>query len=135
MWRALMLYTRDPEITSDAVAEAFAQALARGDALRAPDRWIWKVAFRVADGQLKERRRDEPPGAAPTVEMDDETRDLAEALERLSPRQRASIVLHYIGGYRQREVAALIGSTTAAVGVHLHRGRARLRTLLENDDA
>jgi DNA-directed RNA polymerase specialized sigma24 family protein len=32
------------------------------------------------------------------------------------------------------EVANTLGSTPAAVRVHLHRGRARLRTLLGDDD-
>lgn len=133
MWRALMLYTRDREIASDAVAEAFAQALARGDALRAPDRWVWKVAFRVADGHLKDRRKHDlqPPDLA--IDQPTAGPDLGAALARLSNRQRASVVLHYLGGYSQREIAALIGSTTAAVGVHLHRARTNLRRYLEDD--
>jgi RNA polymerase sigma-70 factor (ECF subfamily) len=136
MWRAIMLYTRDPEIASDAVAEAFAQALARGDALRTPDRWVWKVAFRVADGHLKDRGRragSEPPDIG--VEASPFSLDLSRALARLSRRQRAAVVLHYLGGYSQREIAARIGSTTAAVGVHIHRARANLRKHLEDDDA
>jgi DNA-directed RNA polymerase specialized sigma24 family protein len=45
------------------------------------------------------------------------------------------VVLHHGAGYPVREVAAIIGSTPAAVRVHLSRGRRRLRDLLGGDDA
>ena len=37
LWRAVYLYAADREVASDAVAEAFAQALRRGDDLRSPE--------------------------------------------------------------------------------------------------
>ena len=135
LWKALVLHTRDPEMASDAAAEAFAQAIARGDAIREPDRWVWTVAFRVANGHLKERGRNAGPPIDRAVQGDTELLELTEALARLSPRQRASMILHYLGGYRLREIAGMLGSSTAAVGVHLHRARARLRDLLEDDHA
>ena len=49
----MYLYARDAEVASDAVAEAFAQALRRGDALRSPATWVWTVAFRLAEGLLR----------------------------------------------------------------------------------
>ena len=43
-------------------------------------------------------------------------------------------VLHFRDNYTLAEVADIIGSTTAAVGVHLYRARRRLRELLGEDD-
>jgi hypothetical protein len=40
MWRAVFAFAGDREIASDAVAEAFAQALRRGGAIRSLDRWL-----------------------------------------------------------------------------------------------
>ena len=34
LWRSLLGFTGDPELAKDAMAEAFAQALGRGDAIR-----------------------------------------------------------------------------------------------------
>jgi hypothetical protein len=34
------------------VSEAFAQALARGDGIRDPAAWVWRVAFLVAGAEL-----------------------------------------------------------------------------------
>jgi len=36
----LLAFSGDPEVASDAVAEAFAQVLRRGDEIRDPERWI-----------------------------------------------------------------------------------------------
>ena len=56
------------------------------------------------------------------------------ALKTLPPKQRGAVVLRYYAGYSIKETAAILDSTPAAVGVHLTRGRRRLRTLLEERD-
>jgi RNA polymerase sigma-70 factor (ECF subfamily) len=135
MWRSVLAYAGDPEVASDAVAEAFAQALRRGDAIRDPERWLWRTAFRIAAGDLAERRRRHVEMGEVTYEMEAPARELVAALARLSPKQRAAVVLHHAAGYPLKEVAAVLGSTVGAVKVHLLRGRRRLRELLEDDGA
>ena len=54
IWRAVMAYTQDPDLASDAVAEAFAQALVRRSAIRSPARWVWRTAFRIAESSFPE---------------------------------------------------------------------------------
>jgi RNA polymerase sigma-70 factor, ECF subfamily len=131
MWHAVLAFAGDPEVASDAVAEAFAQALRRGEEIRDAERWIWRTMFRVAAGELKARSRSVPMTIERTYEMEEPARELVAALSRLSERQRAAVVLHHAAGYPIREVAAIVGSTPAAVKVHLMRGRRRLRELLE----
>jgi RNA polymerase sigma factor (sigma-70 family) len=71
-----------------------------------------------------------------SYEMEVPARELVVALGALSERQRASVVLHDGAGYPAREVGRILGSTEAAIRVHLMRGRRRLRTLLGDvDDA
>jgi RNA polymerase sigma-70 factor (ECF subfamily) len=134
IWRGLLAFSGDPEIASDAVAEAFAQVLRRGDEVRDPERWIWRAAFRIAAGELKERRRSEVLGTAGSYEMEEPARDLVVALGALSERQRVSVVLHDAAGYPSKEVPRIIGSTEVGVRVHLMRARRRLRELLKEDD-
>jgi RNA polymerase sigma-70 factor, ECF subfamily len=134
LWRAVFVWSGDRQVADDAVAEAFTQALRQGEALRDPMAWIWRVAFRLAAGELKDRGRHrreqeessyEPPGPATEV---------FEALRRISPKQRAAVLLHHYAGYPVKDVATIIGSTPAAVRVHLSAGRRRLRDLLGDDD-
>lgn len=132
--RALVLFAGDREVARDAVSEAFAQALRGRERLRDPQAWVWRAAFRIAAGELKEARL--RSGALPeeAYEMTEPLIDMVRALSELSPKQRASVVLHHYAGYPAREVARIIGSTPTAVTVHLAVGRRRLRALLEDDD-
>jgi RNA polymerase sigma-70 factor (ECF subfamily) len=133
MWRSLLLHTADPEIASDAVAEAFAQLLRRGDAVRDPRAWVWKTAFRIGDREAAMQPTpaiDEPIDYVPSEPVV----DLVRALRTLSPMQRGAVVLHHMGDLTVAEVASILGSTRSAVTVHLHRGRSRLRTILEEPD-
>lgn len=130
LWRALLGFTGDPEVASDAMAEAFAQALGRLEAIRTPVPWVWRAAFRIAAGEMKQRGQ-RSTMEEEAYEMPDPARELIEALRVLSPKQRGAVVLHHYAGYSVREAAAILGSTASAVKVHLHRGRRRLRELLE----
>jgi RNA polymerase sigma-70 factor, ECF subfamily len=135
MWRAVLAFAGDPEVAADSVAEAFAQALRRGEAIRDPGRWVWRAAFRIAAGELKRRRTTTERGQSQGWNaLDMEAMELIDMLKRLPPKQRAALALHYGAGYPVREVASIIGSTSAAVRVHLSRGRRRLRELMRGDE-
>jgi RNA polymerase sigma-70 factor (ECF subfamily) len=132
LWWSILASTGDREVAHDAVAEAFAQALRRGDALRDPAAWVWRTAFAVARGELKRRNRSRPLEDEPTTMP--EPVGLFDALARLSPKQRAVVVLHHYAGYRLHEIARMLGITKGTAGVHLSRGRRRLREVLEERD-
>jgi RNA polymerase sigma-70 factor, ECF subfamily len=135
LYRSLLLYTGNPEIAADSVAEAFAQALARGDAIVGADRWVWKVAFNLAGREIAHRRKTAST-AIPEIsyEIPDTPVDLSLAMRRLSPMQRAAVALHDFAGYSLRDTASISGSTASAVSVHLVRAHTKLRKLLEVRD-
>ena len=135
MWRSLLMLTGDAEAASDAMAEAFAQGIARGAGIRNPAAWVWKAAFMIARGGLADRQVSElgPPDAVAGVSSD-EVIDLMAGLHSLSPLQRASVVLHHYAGYPVSDVADMLQTSRSAVGVHLFRGRSRLRRALGDDD-
>jgi DNA-directed RNA polymerase specialized sigma24 family protein len=135
LYRALLLYAGSPEVAADAVAEAFAQALGRGEAIHAPERWIWKAAFNIAAGELAYRRRttsDHIPEIG--YEIPETPIELSLVMGRLSPMQRAAVALHDFAGYSLRDTASIAGSTASAVSVHLVRAHTKLRKLLEEHD-
>jgi RNA polymerase sigma-70 factor (ECF subfamily) len=134
LWWALVAYSGDQDVASDAVAEAFAQALSRGDSLRDPLAWIWRVAFRVAAGELKRRRQLDhrlPDARDPSEQRANE---LVSLLRQLPEKQRAAILLHYYADRPVKDVAAALRVTPATARVHLHRARRRLLHLLEEHD-
>lgn len=134
LWRSLVAFSGDPEIASDAVAEAFAQALRRGDAIRQIDRWVWKVAFRVASAELKDRGL--PVDVAPDkgYELPEEALAMTILLRKLPAKQRAAVVLHYYTDLPNDQIARVMGITSATVRVHLSQGRKRLRQLVDEEE-
>lgn len=134
LWRAVFAYAQDRHIADDAVAEAFAQALRRGSAIRSPDRWVWRAAFRIAAGNLQARRKAAPLTSVGVVHNPEPAWELLDALRGLPAPQRACVVLHYYGGYRTGEIARIVGSTPAAVRMQLTRGRRRLQVQLEGGE-
>jgi RNA polymerase sigma-70 factor (ECF subfamily) len=134
LWRSLYAFAGDEEIASDAVAEAFAQALRRGSAIRDVRRWVWRSAFRLAAGDLKRRSRMSygpiPEGSLHDVHPDEQ---LLQAIQELTPQQRAVIVLHYYADCPVREIARRTGINPLAVRAHLSRGRKHLRILLGDE--
>lgn len=134
LWRAVYAFCRDPEIASDAVAEAFAQCLRRGSAVRDQRAWVWRVAFRVSAGELKARGRWGPFPESVTNDVPEESLRIVSALGLLSTHQRAAVLLRHYGGYSTREIADLLGIDASTARVHLSRGQRRLRSILEDDD-
>lgn len=133
LWTAVRGYTGDPSVADDAVAEAFAQLLRRGDEVRRPGAWVWTTAFRIATRELQQRRTTVPdPPETPYDPVMSDQRVLA-AIAGLSDRQRASILLHYYADRPVKEIAEILATTSAAVGVHLFRARKHLRHLLGED--
>jgi len=134
LWRSLVGFGGSREIADDAVAEAFAQALAHRGPIDHPARWVWKAAFSIAAGELKRRRRSSTLDIERSFESPDPVVDLTRALATLPSRQRAVIVLHDYADRPTREIAAILGIAHPTVRVHLSQGRARLRRLLEDSD-
>ena len=134
LWRALYAFAGNEDVASDAVAEAFAQALRRGSSIRDVRNWVWRSAFRLARGDLKRRSvvrfGSLPEGAYHDVHPDEQ---LLDALQGLTPQQRAVIVLHYYVDCPVREISRRTGINPLAVRAHLSRGRKRLRLLLGDE--
>lgn len=134
IWRAIYAYAGGRrDVADDAVAEAFARAIAHRATVRDPVGYLYRVAFRIASADLQQVKRLEEP-VERGVEDPEPVADLMAALRRLTPAQRAAVYLHYRADLPVREVASIMGSSSAAVKVHLMRGRRRLTELLADEE-
>ncbi|HUG52255.1 MAG TPA: sigma-70 family RNA polymerase sigma factor [Vicinamibacteria bacterium] len=148
--------TRDPDLASDAVQEAFATALQRIDDFRGESRigtWLHRIVYTKAIDLLRARGRDTPlpeedgaprapedqrMGGAPTwsrppdeILFGSETKKaLEKAVMELTPLQRLVFELREVEGRATDEVADILSLPPGTVRVHLHRARMRLRALL-----
>jgi len=120
----------------EAVAQdAFLKAYTRWRRIGRYDRpgaWVRRVAIRDAVRFAERSRRPLPPRSPePDVEHAAVARlDIGRVLGRLSPKQRACVVLHHLADWPVAEVAEALGCNASTVRVHLHRARAALADAL-----
>jgi uncharacterized protein len=122
-----------PQDAEDVVQEALLQAFLGLDRLRNPERfgsWLYGITLNLA--RMRLRRRDPLPldaGALeePVADGEAELDAVREALDVLPRREREAVLLHYVEGLAQHEVATLVGERPGTVRVRLHRARRRLR--------
>jgi DNA-directed RNA polymerase specialized sigma24 family protein len=131
LWRALLAFTGDAELASDAEAEAFAQVLRRGDAVDDVEAWVWRSAFRIASGLLAAWSSSADPGAVDgSMPATGSVAEFLGLLTELSPQQRACVALRYVGEYTSSEIGELLGTSAGTVRVQLNRAHAALRQLM-----
>ncbi|TMK51635.1 MAG: sigma-70 family RNA polymerase sigma factor [Actinobacteria bacterium] len=129
----------DRAAAEDAAAEAMARAFAdwkRVSELPYREAWILRVASNIALDQI--RRRKLPVVVPSAVSEDEDTHALRvalwAALHALPRRQREIVVLRYIAGLTEPEVAQLLGISLGTVKTHVTRGRAALRRMIRDDE-
>jgi RNA polymerase sigma-70 factor (ECF subfamily) len=130
LWRALLAFSRDPEIASDAVAEAFARAIRGRATIRDPQAWVWRTGFRIAAGELQHRSLSSSPMPDAGYFHTEADADLLDALAGLPEKQRTAVILFYYVDLPIREIANRTGMSQLSVRANLSRGRKRLKDLL-----
>lgn len=131
-----------PDHAEDVVHDTYLRARARHHQLREPelfDAWICRAAINLCYTRHRERARllDRIPMLAERRLAQPAEPDLGlrELIERLPPRERMVVVLHYGHGYRLEEVADLLGLTAVNARTILFRARRRLGQALREAEA
>ncbi len=142
----------DRDQAADAVQEAFFSAYRNLNGFRGGNvrSWLSRICVNAAmDAQRAKKRRP----VQPYPELEDDTwqpragdeadpvrivltgeraRALNDALARITPDQRAAIVLFDVEGYDYAEIADMTAVSLGTVKSRIHRGRLALRALLED---
>lgn len=121
----------------DAAAEALAYAVREWERVSAMDNpagYLYRVGVSSTTRRQRRQRRHDALLTADSVGVLAQPIDvdLQRALLRLKPEQRVAVVLVHGNGHTYAEVAALLDVPVTTVTNHIHRGLARLRTLLED---
>ena len=94
--------------------------------------WRRLLVWREADDadstdDLVERQPAPPDDPGERMDEDQQMSRIWEAVETLSPQQRAAVTLQYREGLATKEIASVLNTSEATVRVHLHRAFAALR--------
>ena len=148
--RALLLIAGDRARAEDAAQEAFAQALRRWSRVEVMERplgWVVVVGVNRLKRWMARAERlhvevpaDRPTPAGGSADHGDHAEAIAvgsqlrAALDRLAPRQRATVVLRYLCDLPTVEVAEALGCSPGTVKSALHQALVNLRVELAEGD-
>jgi len=144
----IMRMTRHHHDAEEICQDAFLKAFASFDSFSTEYRfstWLFTIAYRVCLNQLRRKRaltgeidfaaiRDEAANVTGRLESEDAQRlknSLWQAVDQLSPTQRATLILFYRQELGCPEIARILQVPVATVKSHLHRARNRLRSILD----
>lgn len=141
MYRAARSILNSPEDVEDAVQEAICAAFAHRGDLRDPQRfkpWILRIVVNACYEMGRKQKKVidlsqveaslEAPNADPT-----EAISLWQAVLALPESLRAAVTLFYYEDCTVAQIAQILNISQGAVKLRLNRGRARLRTILNED--
>ena len=145
--RTAWLILRSDDRASDAVQEALLAAWLHIPAVRDPDRfdaWLHRLLVRAcyrAAGRVKRRGVVEIQMEAPDTHAYRDTQEatamrdqLERGFRRLTPEQRAALVVHHYLGLPDGEAAVVLDIALGTFKSRLHRASAALRAALEAEE-
>jgi len=135
VYRAVRGVVLDPHLAEDVTQDAFIKAYRarhRFEPTGRVEAWLCTIAVREAISRLRwkslQRRLLEASGrAAASGPPAGTAAVLDELLSTLSPRARAVVVLHFLHGYRHREIAAMLRVPQGTVASRLSQALAQMR--------
>lgn len=99
--------------------------------------WLWTIALNIGRNNLRNRARrptyvelGEPGGFEPEI-VDSQAWD--SRFSKLTKNQRNAVVLRHVVGLGTAEIAHVTGRPEGTVKADIHRGLARLRTVMEDE--
>lgn len=142
--RAAYLVCGDVHLAEDLLQGALVKLARQWDRVRdeAPDAYVRRILYRDAVSSWRKRRHEvvgiEPAWEEPSDRWDAEEverrLDVLRALDALTPRQRATVVLRYFEDRSERDTAEILGCSVGTVKSQAHDALARLRAAMPRAD-
>jgi len=134
--RYLFRLTGDYEMAKDLAQDTFIQAykgILKTDAELSFRAWLYRIATNNAL-QLRRRKRllsfipftskeEDIPNVGNQIDYPGETFAINEALLKIPEEQRTCLVLHFVEGFKYREIAETLGCSEEAVRKRVARGK------------
>lgn len=151
IYSGVLRFVRDHGEAADLTQETFVRAYR---ALRGYERdrilalriepWLWTIALNLCRNRHRKRVPEPAPArdeAASAPGPEEEVIRAAEAerwnqrLDALTTVQRVAVVLRHVVGLTYEEIAAATGRPAGTVKADVHRGLAKLRTIIEGEES
>jgi RNA polymerase sigma factor (sigma-70 family) len=138
LFRRLWLVTRDRHEAEEVMQDAFLRLLERWDRIaeiRDPVAYLYRTAFNVWNKRARRATRALRAAVSADRRGDDEDAAdartlIGQALDRLTPRQRAAVVLTELLGFTSEEAGEVLGIRGVTARVLTSQARATMRAQL-----
>ncbi len=146
IWRMIHNHHDAEEVCQDAFLKAFASL----DSFRVEYRfstWLFTIGYRICLNRLRRKQtiqtdmdfasmplqsHESPSDHVESAEAAQLRSAVWQAVDQLTPQQRACVLLFYRQSMSCQEIARILELPVATVKSHLHRARLRLRNILES---
>lgn len=144
IWKMVRNHHEAEDVCQAAFVKAY-QSLASYSENYAFSTWLFTIGYRICLNNLRKKRAlsgdvdfsrmgGEQPEAPLSLANSEEAKRLREviwgAVGRLSPPQRTAVLLFYAENKSCQDIGVVLGIPAVTVKSHLHRARAKLKTLL-----
>lgn len=155
VYKTAYFITKDPHVSQDILQETFIKAFRNIDSLADIEKagaWLSSIATRTAiDTLRKQKRWNHSPLEDDLIESQSAFKEMASSVEteieknilkqnmwvqinQLSPEYRAVIVLKYIQGLKEQEIADFLNVKVGTVKSRLHRAKSKMRSTIEKSE-
>jgi len=147
LYRYAARFLGDPSVAEDCVAETFSRFLKAIHAKRGPKDFLKAYLYRIAHNWIADYYRRTPEVAelkdtfpdsdnAPEQEVSLRLRQeqVRKAIQKLTPGQQQVIMLKYMEGWKNKEIAQVVKKPVGAVKSLQNRALARLKKHLESKE-
>lgn len=139
LFRRLWLVTRNRAEAEEVMQDAFLSLYERWDRMATiddPRAYLYRTAFNAWNKRSRRAARAlrvalSEPARRDDVEAADARTVIGQALARLSPRQRAAVVLTELLGFSSEDAGRILGIRAVTARVLSSQGRAAMRSYLE----
>jgi RNA polymerase sigma-70 factor (ECF subfamily) len=143
VYRSIRAVVMDPAAAEDLTQETFVRAYRarhRYTPTAPPGAWLRRIGINLAISHLRRQKLARFLPARLYMAPDRRDYDRAEArdvvgkaMESLSPKLRAAVVLHYYDGLTREEIAAVLGVPAGTVASRIAKAVAIMRKTIGND--
>lgn len=142
LFGSMLLITGSSHEADELAQEAFFKVWERWDRVGAmddPTGYLYRTALNAHRSAYRRTVRAAKRAISPQPERDPfvtvaDRDEVLRALARMTPRQRAAMVLTELHGFTTEEAARMLGIRPGTVRVLVSKGRAALRSSTESDD-
>ncbi|MCI8852765.1 MAG: sigma-70 family RNA polymerase sigma factor [Lachnospiraceae bacterium] len=139
LYRLAFTYVHQEQDALDIVQESVYRAMKHASSVREEqyiETWLWRITMNTAIDFIRKNRRELVQEEFPEAGVEDQYQDFdtLEALEVLSEKERAVVVLRFFEDRQIREVAEILQENTNTVKTILYRSLRKLKIELTREE-